>query len=170
MDIKSDSKKLIKAFDHMVDNVSQTIHEAEEALKPTIDEMVLNAQSLAHDIHQLSQEETERLGKALMRDIKSANKTLNQQGKELKDWLSFDLTLVEDKFIDLIARAADKTWLDFRSFENENKQGEVYRTGEVCSAGTLCCKGCAQTMKLSKTSHIPPCPRCHHTDFYRVVS
>jgi len=170
MDIKSDNKKLIKAFDHMIDNVSQTIHEAEEALKPTIDEMVLNAQSLAHDIHQLSQEEAERLGKALKRDIKSANKTLNQQGKELKDWLSFDLTLVEDKFIELVARAADKTWLDFRSFEAENKQAEVYRTGEVCSAGKLCCKSCAQTMKLSKTSHIPPCPRCHHTEFYRVVS
>ncbi len=170
MDIKSDSKKLIKAFDHMVDNVSQTIHEAEEALQPTIDEMVHNAQSLAHDIHQLSQEEAERLGKALKRDIKSANKTLNQQGKELKDWLSFDLTLVEDKFLDLVARAADKTWLDFRSFEDENKQAEIYRTGEVCSAGTLCCKRCAQTMKLSKTSHIPPCPRCHHTEFYRVVS
>ena len=57
MDIKSDSKRLIKAFDHMVENVSQTIHEAEEALQPTIDEMVLNAQSLAHDLHQLSQEE-----------------------------------------------------------------------------------------------------------------
>ena len=170
MDIKSESKKLISAFDHMVENVSQAIHEAEVALKPTIDEMVLNAQSLARDLHQLSQEEAERLGKALKRDIQSANKTLNQQGKELKDWLSFDLTLVEDKFIDLIARAADKTWLDFRSFENENKQAEIYRTGEVCSAGTLCCKSCAQTMKLSRTSHIPPCPRCHHTEFYRVVS
>jgi len=170
MDIKSDSKKLIRAFDHMVERVSQTIHEAEEALAPTIDEMVLNAQSLAHDLHQLSQEEAERLGKSLKRDIQSANKILNQQGKELKDWLSFDLTLVEDKFLDLIARAADKTWLDFRSFESENKQGEVYRTGEVCSAGTLRCNSCGQTMRLSKTSHIPPCPRCHRTEFYRVVS
>ena len=128
MDIKSDSKRLIEAFDHMVENVSQTIHEAEEALQPTIDEMVLNAQSLAHDLHQLSQEEAERLGKALKRDIHSANKILNQQGKELKDWLSFDLTLIEDKFIDLIARAADKTWLDFRSFEYENKVKDILVT------------------------------------------
>jgi hypothetical protein len=170
MDIKSDSEKLIEAFDHMVENVSQAMHEAEEALAPTIDEMIQSAQILASDIHKLSHEESERLGKALKRDIESANKTLNQQKKELKDWLSFDLTLVEDKFIELIARAADKTWLDFRSFENENKQSEIYHTGEVCSAGTLCCKDCAQTMHLTKTSHIPPCPKCHHTEFYRVVS
>ena len=137
MGIKSDREKLIRAFDHMVENVSQTIHDAEEALAPTIDEMIHNAASIAEGIHKLSRDETERLSKALKRDIKSANKALNQQRKELKDWLSFDLTLVEDKFIELVARAADKTWLDFRSFENENHQADSYATGEVCSAGTL---------------------------------
>ena len=170
MNIKTDREKLIRAFDHMVENVSQTIHHAEEALAPTIDEMVHNAASIAEDIHKLSREETEHLSKALKRDIKSANKALNQQRKELKDWLSFDLTLVEDKFIDLVARAADKTWLDFRSFENESHQADSYATGEVCSAGTLCCKNCSQTMNFSKTSHIPPCSKCHATEFYRVIS
>jgi len=153
MDIKTDKERLIRAFDHMVENVSQALHEAEEALAPTIDELV-----------------SEKLGEALKRDIQKANKTLNQQKKELKDWLSFDLTLVEDKFIELISRAADKAWLDFRDFENENKTAETYRTGEICSAGTLCCTSCAQTMNLSKTTHIPPCPKCHHTEFYRVIS
>lgn len=170
MDIKTDKERLIKAFDHMVENVSQALHEAEEALAPTIDEMVHNAQTLASDIHKLSQEESEKLGETLKRDIRKANKTLNQQKKELKDWLSFDLSLVEDKFVELIARAADKSWLDFRAFEAENKMAETYRTGEICSAGTLCCKDCTQTMNLSKTSHIPPCPKCHHTEFYRVIS
>jgi hypothetical protein len=170
MDIKNDSEKLIKAFDHMVENVSKAMHETEEALAPSIDEMIQSAQILASDIHKLSQEESEKLGEALKRDIQKANKALNQQKKELKDWLSFDLTLVEDKFIELISRAADKSWLDFRDFENQSKQAEIYRTGEVCSAGTLCCNNCAQTMNLSKTSHIPPCPKCHHTEFYRVVS
>ena len=170
MDIKNDSEKLIKAFDHMVENVSKAMHEAEEALAPSIDEMIQSAQILASDIHKLSQEESEKLGEALKRDIQKANKALNQQKKELKDWLSFDLTLVEDKFVELISRAADKSWLDFRDFESQSKQAEIYRTGEVCSAGTLCCNNCAQTMNLPKTSHIPPCPKCHHTEFYRVVS
>lgn len=154
----------------MVETVGQAMHDAEEALAPTIDEMIQSAQILAGDIHKLTEEESERLGKALKRDIHKANKALNQQKKELKDWLSFDLTLVEDKFVDLIARAADKTWLDFRSFENESRQAEQYRTGEVCSAGTLRCNNCAQIMNLSRTSHIPPCPKCHQTEFYRVIS
>ncbi len=170
MDIKSDREKLTRAFDHMVEHVNQAIHDAEEALAPSVDEMVNNAQSIAHELFTLTKKESERLGKALKRDIKSANKTLNQQRKELREWLSFDLTLVEDKFVELIAQAADKAWLDFRDFENEAINASVYRTGEVCSAGTLCCSNCAQTMNLTKTTHIPPCPKCHHTEFYRVVS
>jgi hypothetical protein len=116
MDIK-DKDKLIAAFDHMVDHVSEAIHNAEEALAPTIDEMVHNAQQLARELYVLTQEEAESLGETLKRDMHKANKTLNQQRKELKDWWSFDLALVEDRFIDLIARAADKGWLDFRAFE-----------------------------------------------------
>ena len=172
MDIKSDREKLVKAFEYMVENVSHNIHVADEAVSPTIDEMVQNAQRITADLFKLTKKESERLGKALKRDIESANKTLNQQGKELKDWLSFDLTLVEDKFIELIARVADKTWLEFRSFESDNeaRADDSYRTGEICNAGTLCCKNCVQTIHMSKTSHIPPCPHCHHTEFYRVVS
>ncbi|MFV2031168.1 MAG: zinc ribbon-containing protein [Gammaproteobacteria bacterium] len=170
MDLKTDREKLVKAFDHMVESVNQAMHDAEEAIAPSVDEMVGNAQTIAHELFSLSKEESGRLGKALKRDIKNANKVLNQQRKELKDWLSFDLTLVEDKFIELIDRAADKTWLDFRDFENEEIHASLYRTGEVCSAGTLCCRDCGQTMNLSKSSHIPPCPKCHHTEFYRVIS
>jgi hypothetical protein len=173
MDIKPDREKLTKAFDHMVESVSHSIHEAEEAVAPTIDEMLQNAQRITADLFKLSKNESERLRKALKRDIQSAHKTLNQQGKEIKDWLSFDLTLVEDKFIELIARVADKTWLDLRSFESLEDDGrptDSYRTGEVCSAGTLCCKNCVQTIVMTKTSHIPPCPHCHHSEFYRVVS
>ena len=172
MDIKSDREKLVKAFDHMVENVSHSIHVAEEAVSPTIDELIQNAQKITADLFKLTRKESERLGKALKRDIESANKTLNQQGKELKDWLSFDLTLVEDKFIELIARVADKTWLEIRSFESDNeaRPADSYHTGEICNAGTLCCKNCVQTIHMSKSGHIPPCPHCHHTDFYRVVS
>ncbi len=170
MSIKDDSEKLTRAFDHMVENVNQAIHDAEEALAPSVDEMVSNAQELAHEVFSLSKKESERLGKTLKRDIESANKILNQQRKELKDWLSFDLALVEDKFIELIARAADKTWLDFRDFENEERNASVYSAGEICSAGTLSCVQCSKTLKFTKSSHIPPCPDCQCSEFYRVVS
>ena len=166
----NNKEKLVAAFDHMVENVSEAVHDAEEALAPTIDEMVHNAQVLARELFALSQEEAESLGDTLKRDMHKANKTLNQQGKELKDWLSFDLALVEDRFIDLIARAADKTWLDFHKFEFEDHQASLYRSGDVCNAGSFNCCHCDNSIKLTKTGQIPRCPVCDHDEFYRVIS
>ncbi len=168
MDIK-DREKLVDAFDHMVEHVKEAMDEAEEALAPTVDEMVHNAQVLAREVYALTQEEAESLAASLKRDMHKANETLNRQGKELGDWLSFDLTLVEDKFIEMISRAADKTWLDFRRFEAESREPNLYRSGEVCSAGTLSCKRCGNTIQLSRSQQIPRCPACGRRKFYRVT-
>ena len=111
-------EKLVAAFEHMVESVGAALHEAEEALEPTIDEMVHNAQVLARDLYSLSQEEAESLGSTLKRDMHKANEVLNQQSRELKDWWSFDLELVEDKFAEMMRQIADKTWLKVRAFES----------------------------------------------------
>ncbi len=168
MDINN-KEKLVAAFEHMVENVSQSVHQAEEALAPTVEEMVHNAQLVARDIYNLTQEEAEDLGRTLKRDMHKANEVLNQQSKEMQDWLSFDLAMVEDRFIDMIAQAADKTWLDFRAFENEDHQASVYRTGEVCTAGSFSCRQCDEILRLSEASQIPPCPSCQHEEFYRIA-
>ncbi len=168
MDIK-DRDKLVEAFEHMIENVADAMHEAEEALAPSVDEMVRNAQELTRDLFALTQEEAETLGNTLKRDMHKANDVLNRQGKELKDWWSFDMALMEDRFADMIARAADKTWLDFHAFESAAPEASLYRSGEVCSAGTFSCARCGHEMHLSKTGHIPPCANCHHGEFFRVV-
>jgi hypothetical protein len=124
MDIKIKREKLIKAFSHMIENVNQVVHNTEELLAPTIDEMVHNSKTLAEDIHELSQEEAAFLSEALKLEIENAHQALNDQRKELKDWLGFDLLLVEQKFLDLLERTADKSWLDFKAFEEEAKQNK----------------------------------------------
>ena len=162
-----DREKLIAAFERMVEQVHESVHQAEEALAPSIEEMVHNAQQVARDIHALTQEEADSLGASLKRDLHKANQVLNQQRKELRDWLSFDLTLMEDRFVDLVAQAADKSWLDFHAFENENPDGE-YRRGEVCNAGSFRCVACATTIRLPSTGLIPACPNCDQPVFERI--
>lgn len=170
MTFKTEKDKLVEAFDHMVEQVNQSLHRAEESIGPTIEEMVHNAQKMARDLYALTQEESEQLAKSLKKDLRNANEAMNKEGKEMRDWLAFDLALVEDRFIDLIARAADKTWLDFHAFENETLQAGTYRTGEVCNAGTLSCNACGKEIHLTKSSHIPPCADCHGTEFSRVIT
>lgn len=169
MDIKQ-REKLVAAYDHIIDSVSAAIHDAEEALAPTVEEMVHNAKLLARDLYALSQEEAESLADTLRRDMQKADKVLNEQSKELGDWWSFDMLLVEDKFTEMIARAADKTWLDLRAFESEDHQASVYRSGEVCTAGSFSCRQCDQRFELTATGQIEPCRSCGGEEFYRVVS
>lgn len=169
MDI-NDREKLVAAYEHMVDSVGNALHEAEEAVAPTVDEMVHNAQQLARDLFALSQEDAETLGNTLRRDLHKADEVLNRQRKELKDWWSFDVALAEDKLAEMVARAADKTWLDFRAFASEEHQASVYRSGEICSAGTFNCTHCSAQFALTATAQLQPCHDCGNGEFFRVVA
>lgn len=161
--------KLLQAFNHMVDELHASIEKAEETLSPTIDEMLQNAQKMSKKLYALSQDEAQIITQHLKRDIAHARKYMETEGKEFNEWLNFDINQVEDRFLDMISKAADKTWLDFRAFKQQNENSQVYKTGEICSAGTLSCEKCGQAMKFTKNSHIPPCPKCHHTEFSRLM-
>ena len=169
MEIK-DREKLVAAFEHMVENVADSVRDAEAALEPTIEEMVHNAKVLARDLYALTQEEAETLAATLKRDLHKANQILNREQRELKDWFSFDLELLEDRFIDLVANAADKAWLDFRAFEQANRHLELYTSGEICNAGAFRCDACGEIVRLERTAPLPQCPACGGDQFHRQTS
>lgn len=154
----------------MLENVNTSIHEAESALAPSIDEMILNAQILARELYSLTQEEAEGLSYSLKRDLHKANIVINQQSKEMGDWLSFDFKLAEDKFLELVANAADKSWLEFHALDQLNHESIIYRSGEVCASGTLTCANCGEMLIIKESTQIPNCLNCSKTEFYRVVS
>ena len=169
MEIK-DREKLVAAFEHMVENVADSVRNAEAALEPTIEEMVHNAKVLARDLYALTQEEAETLAATLKRDLHKANQVLNREQRELKDWFSFDLELIEARFIDLVANAADKTWLDFRAFEEANRHLELYTSGEICNPGAFRCDACGEIVRLERTGPVPQCPTCGGDQFHRQTS
>ncbi len=160
--------KLLQAFNHMMDEVHAAIEKAEETLSPTVEEIINNAEKMSKQLYALTQDEAKTLSRNLKREMSHAREYLKKEGKDLNQWLKFDIQQVEDKFTDFIAQAADKTWLDFRIFK-EYKENTLYKTGEICSAGTLRCLDCGQEMKFTKNSRIPPCPKCHQTSFERQV-
>jgi rubrerythrin len=161
--------KLLQAFNHMIDELYAAAEKAEETLSPTIDEMIQNAEQMSKKLFALTQDEAKLISEHVKRDIASAREYIKTDGKELNQWLQFDIKQVEDKFTDFLSQAADKTWLDFHAFK-DYQQNTLYKTGEICTAGTLRCLDCGQEMTLKKNSRIPPCPKCHHTSFERVVS
>ena len=124
MEIKIDQKRLAQAFSSMAENVNLTVHNTEELLTTTIDDMVHNAKILTEEIYQLSQEEAVFLSEAMKLEIETANDALSEQKQEFEEWLGFDVLLVEQKFLDLLEKTADKSWLDFKAFEAEARKNK----------------------------------------------
>ncbi len=124
MNIKINRERLAQAFSSMAEHVNQALHNTEELLAPTIDDMVNNAKTLTEEIHQLSQEEVAFLSEAMKLELETANEALSEQKKEFRDWFGFDLLLVEQKFLDLLEKTTDKSWLDFKAFEIEARKNK----------------------------------------------
>jgi len=48
---------------------------------------------------------------------------------------------------------------------NRAGKGLLCHSGEITSAGTLTCIACEYDIHMKKTGRVPPCPKCHTTEF-----
>lgn len=160
----------LSAYDRMLHRVREFLEDAEEKTAPIVDRALENAIQTATDLGELTREEAEKIGEYLKRDLHDAAIFLEGTGEELGEWLRFDLALIEDRLVDMFLSVADKTRIELAQLaERATRVGE-WHTGEITGIGTLQCKECGEELHFHKTSHIPPCPKCHGTRFRRLYS
>ena len=100
-------EKLLKTYNEMREAVKTAWHEAEEKTLPTLKQALEKAEQKASDLGELSREEIHKLSDYLQRDIHDAAYALSDNGKQLADWLEFDLDLAEAKFGEWVAKVAN---------------------------------------------------------------
>lgn len=160
-------KKLVAAYDKMMERVHDLLDDAEEQALPALQRNLDDAKKRAVELRELTAEEAEKVAGYVKRDLHEAADYLEKTGKELSSWFSFDMQLVEERMLDFFARAADKTRLELNRLASQARRAQEYHTGEIASIGTLVCSDCGCEMHFKKTSRIPPCPKCHKTVFKR---
>ena len=69
--------------------------------------------------------------------------------------------------MDMFAKVADRTRLELDRFADNARAASLYHTGEVTGPGTLVCAGCGKELHFHKAGRIPPCPKCHGTEYRR---
>ena len=116
---------------------------------------------------QLKADEAVDLKNSIKRDLLDAAHHLTATGKELKDWLGFDISLIKSELWLAFSEAADKTTLALLELKNIAANAE-YHTGEIIGLGTLVCDECHAKLHFHKPSRIPPCGKCHGTRFHRL--
>ncbi len=117
-------------------------------------------------LYQFSDEEAAKLEAYVKRDLIDAAGYLDKTGKELKDWLGFDVASMKREFWQLFSEAADQTTAALYQFKQQAASAE-YHSGELTGLGTLMCDQCGETLHFHKPGHIPPCPKCNSTHFHR---
>ncbi len=160
----SPNEKHLHAYNRMMEQVRTLAdHLGYQNLKHAIQ----LAKDKAVDLGELTREEAEQIGDYLVRDLEDAGQHLAESGGELKDWLRFDLQLIEERLLEMFALAADKTKLEFMQLAERARRASEYHTGNITSIGTLQCVSCGELLHFHATSHIPPCPKCHGNIFQR---
>lgn len=161
---RSLNEKHLHAYDRMMERVKAAMaHAGYQNLRHAVE----IAKDKAVELGELTREEAERIGDYLVRDIEDVGTYLAETGGELKDWLRFDLHLIEDRLLEMFAAAADQTKLELLMLAERARQASLYHSGEITGIGTLRCDNCGKLLHFHAASHIPPCPKCHGAVFKR---
>jgi len=119
-------------------------------------------------ITEFNDKEVVNLEEYVKRDLINAAQYLDKTGKELADWLGFDVTLIKHEFWKIFSEATDQTTLTLNQLKQQAATAE-YHSGELVGLGILVCDQCDEKLHFHKPGHIPPCPKCKSTRFHRRV-
>jgi len=134
----------------------------------TLKQSIELAMEKTSELGELTREESEKIAEFLQRDLEEAALYLDENGRELKDWLRFDLEVVEQHIFGLFSQMVDHTQAELQKLHFKANMVGEWHSGEVVSIGTLECKSCGEHLHFHKTARIPPCPKCRNGKFRRI--
>ncbi|HRC71929.1 MAG TPA: zinc ribbon-containing protein [Candidatus Competibacter sp.] len=167
--------RLARAYQQMMERARSRLEEFEQAEKaafPQLSASIEHAAEKAVELGELTREEARLIGGYLRRDLEDAGYYLATTGRDLKEWMRFDLELIEERLLDFFRRGVDQSRLELSAFGAallEETQAEHYRSGEVTGPGTLRCEQCGERVVFHAPALIEPCPVCEGTGFVRVA-
>lgn len=165
----AEQEKHVRAYERMLERVRQAVAEAEEGVKPKVEQLVDAAAEKSAELGELTREEADKVAEYLKRDLRDAGEFLaSDTTKELKDWLRIDLDLIEARILDALSLLVDPTDVEWIMLAERARLAE-WHTGEVTGPGTLVCSNCGEELHFHKPGHIPPCPKCGGTVFRRKL-
>ncbi len=146
---------------HIHDAHQQNI--PKQDIKATIHKVTKNTPQLQN----LDKTLLQQVQDAVERDLHSAGQHFAETRQEIKDWLGFELQLVEGSLLDLLPKVADQTTVGLIEWKQEQATRSLH-TGEIAGPGILVCDQCNEQLHFHRAGHIPPCAKCSNTVFHRL--
>lgn len=156
------------AYETMYEHVAANIHKVKDKSGPLLHDLVEEAKDKVIELEDIAEEDAEKISSWLRRDLDDVTHYLAEADHAVKDWLGFETALIKSEIIRLLLETADKTTVQLLRMKENARKPCLYHTGEIAGPGTLICDECGEKLHFHHAGHIPPCPKCHKTDFHRI--
>ena len=151
--IDKSAEKLKKIESHSLDVIvkasealKKDLASSAERVKPLMDTLQKDANQALDTLHQAGAQVWTQLAK--------------ETGGSMEQWREWAGGTFE-AFLHHLSEASDK-------LGDEIGRALAYHTGELTHGGTFRCVDCETHLTLKKPGHLPPCPKCHKTEFRRA--
>ena len=164
----SNQQNLKSAYQWMLNFVKTVIHETEDGLSLKMHYLIDTIKDKAYELNEYTREEIDTVADYLQRDISDAVGYLSDEGRELKDWLKFDVELIEERLLDQLKGAINTTNIELEQLSENAEAENLWYQGEVSGPGSFVCQNCGQTISLFHIQELPECPQCKQGMFKRI--
>lgn len=155
-------------YEKMYEKVVENLEGLEKESTPVIRNLVEQARDKLVSLGDSTAEDAEQVAEWLKRDLEEGVDYLNRTGRDIKEWLGFETTLLEVDFALLMKKIMDPTLVALYDLK-QKAQHATYKTGEVTGPGRLVCDHCGEQLLFQRAGRIPPCPKCSATEFHRFT-
>jgi hypothetical protein len=162
---ETSADKIVQGYITMLNKLSEWTDKADDNAGPMFINGIKETEEFLLGLQKWSQEEIDLISRYVKRDLHDAATKMEQQNKNFKEWLDFDLQPIEEQLLSVFSNMADQTREELTHIED---MANEWHTGEVTSIGLLLCTRCGKKLHFHKAGHIPPCPACYHTKFKRM--
>jgi Zn finger protein HypA/HybF involved in hydrogenase expression len=153
---KNEEPEEVSLYEKLASRTADLLEEG----KKTFDEALKKAKEELSAAGDFSREQADKLGEYVRRDLKeNAGKAKDAVVKAVEPQRV--AAGVQSAFTRILTSAAET----LTELAEKSEKSLEFKTGEITSPGTLTCKECEAEMHMTKTTRIPPCPKCHKTIF-----
>ncbi|TNC80391.1 MAG: hypothetical protein C9356_14125 [Oleiphilus sp.] len=161
-----ESNKLVDAYERFAQKTRDLLEESQDKTAQALEKAMEAARENLEKAEEISQEEGQRLKAFLKRDLEQTAKDI--QSIEAYTVEHFKPSSIKMGFYNLLSYLSHNSADVFdRLAEWADKEVEVH-TGEVTGPATLQCSACKSDLHFKESGRVPPCPKCHKTEFRRT--
>ena len=121
---------LANAYEKMFESVAKGFHNAEKKSAELLHELIDKAKDEAVELEEVSREDAEKLSTYVKRDLGEAASHMSISGQELKDWLGFETTLLENEFVDQLLKLFIRGFIRFLALRTQRSYKTLGKNAE----------------------------------------